>query len=98
MIRYGKDSNRTEELRTSLDAPATQRKREDVLGFEKVRRGMYQLSDGKNRSGTDRLNDALQRNSPEKNCQGIVEIGMAQATASDEKRRQSMERQDPHWH
>lgn len=50
---------------------------------------MYQLSDGKNRSGTDRLNDALQRNSPEKNCKGIVEIGMAQAMASVEKRRQS---------
>lgn len=72
MIRYGKDSNRTETLRTSLDAPATQRKREDVLGFEKVRRGMYQLGVGKNRSGEDRLNDALQRNSPEKSCKGIV--------------------------
>lgn len=80
MIRYGKDSNRTETLRTSLDAPATQRKRENLLGFEKVRRGMYQLGVS------------------EKNCQGIVEIGMAQATASVEKQRQSMERHDPHWH
>lgn len=98
MIRYGKDSNRTETLRTSLDAPATQRKRDDVLGFEKVRRGMYQLGVGKNRSGID-LNDfALQRNRSEKNCQGIVEIGMAQAMASIEERRQSMECQDPHWH
>ena len=53
---------------------------------------MYQLSDGKNRSGIDRPGDERQRNSPEKNCKGIVEIGMAQAMGCVEKQRQSMER------
>lgn len=59
---------------------------------------MYQLSDGKNRSGIDPRDEALQWHSPEKNCKGIAAIGMAQAMGSVEKLRQSMERQDPHWH
>ncbi|MBP3649125.1 MAG: hypothetical protein J6K73_05025 [Clostridia bacterium] len=59
---------------------------------------MYQLSDGKNRSGTDRLNDALQRHSPEKNCKGIDLIRKAKAQRWTESLGKSMERQDPHWH
>lgn len=59
---------------------------------------MYQLSDGKNRSGIDRRDDALQRNSSEKKRKGIELIRKAKAQSWTESLGKSMERQDPHWH